>query len=111
MVHCLGFPLLTALLPAASLVGDSHFVHVVMVLLAAPVTLWVVQREYVADGSRLFIATALSGLGLMLVAVTIHALEQFEVVLTLTGGTLLAAAHIRRWFNHEQKCDAPSHGS
>ena len=111
MVHCLGFPLVTALLPVASLAGDSHFIHIVMVLLAAPATLWVVQREYAADGSRLFVATALLGLGLMLAAVTIHALERFEVVLTLTGGSLLAAAHIWRWFKHERKVDVPSHGS
>ena len=111
MVHCLGFPLVAALLPAAALAGDSHLVHVIMVLLAAPATLWVVQREYATGGSRLFTSTALVGLGLMLGAVTIHALERFEVVLTLAGGTLLAAAHIWRWFTHESKVEAHSHDS
>ncbi len=101
MLHCLGLPFLVALLPAASQMVDDHLLHVVLVLLALPVTLWVVWREVINDGSkhsRIFATAALTGLSLMVIAVTV--LEQYEVPLTLTGGTMLGAAHLWRWFDH-----------
>ena len=100
ILHCLGLPLLVTLLPVVSQLGDSHLVHVVLVMLAVPVTLWVIWGEGVTGDGGLFAAIALAGLALMVAAVTASALEDFEVALTLIGGSLLGGAHIWRWFRH-----------
>ena len=97
MVHCLGLPLAVAFLPALAHSSDSHTVHVVLVLLAIPVTLWVIWNEGFAAEKGLFAVMAVIGLSIMVAAVAIPPLEAYEVVLTLTGGTLLASAHVWRW--------------
>ena len=98
ILHCLALPLLATMLPVASQLGDSHLMHLVLVLLALPVTLWVVRSEGLAGSGRVFTPVALTGLALMVAAVT--ALEQYEVPLTLLGGTLLGGVHVWRWLRH-----------
>lgn len=100
VLHCLGLPLLATLLPVTSQTVDNHLLHVVLVMLAVPVTLWVVWGEGADSESGVFAAVALTGLTLMVMAVTVAPLEQFEVALTLTGGAMLGGAHIWRWFHH-----------
>ena len=100
ILHCLALPVLATMLPVASQLGDSHLMHVVLVLLALPVTLWVVRSEGLTGPGRVFTPIALAGLILMVAAVTASALEDFEVALTLIGGSLLGGAHIWRWFRH-----------
>ncbi|MEM7099148.1 MAG: MerC domain-containing protein [Pseudomonadota bacterium] len=100
VLHCLGLPLFVVLLPVASQFGDDHFVHILMVAAAAPVTLWVVLNEMTADRNEVFIACALTGLGLLIAAVAVPTFEPFETPITLAGGGLLATAHIWRWYQH-----------
>ena len=100
IIHCLGLPLLAAFLPVFAQSFDDHLLHVVLVALAAPVTLWVIWSEDLAERGALFVTVALSGLALMVIAVAVEPLEQYEVPLTVSGGSLLASAHIWRWFHH-----------
>jgi len=100
ILHCLGLPLVAAFLPVVSQTIDNHLLHVVLVAFAVPATLRVVWGEGLAKVTGLFAGVALTGLTLMVAAVTIAPSEQFEVALTLTGGTMLGSAHIWRWFNH-----------
>ncbi len=104
MLHCLGLPLLTAVLPIISLSHEG--LHVAMVLLAVPVTAWVVLSEMAARGNEFFIGAATTGICLMLAAVAVPALEAYETVLTLVGGTLLAGAHLWRWYHHQPRFPA-----
>ncbi len=106
LVHCLMLPLGVAVLPSVSRLSDNQLVHIVLVLIAAPVTLWVVWGVLAHGGSRTFVAIALSGLALMSVAVGIPQLEVFETQLTLAGGLLLAGAHLWRWFSHGNRTSA-----
>ena len=99
MLHCLGVPLLATVLPMVSLFGDSHLVHIVMVAMAVPVTLWVVFTELSKGKSEVFIGVALTGLVLMVLAVTLF--EDYETPLTVAGGLLLGSAHLWRWFQHQ----------
>ena len=101
IMHCLGLPLLAAVLPATSLFADNELLHLAMVLLAVPITLWVVWGESSAGGSRRFVVAAMAGLAMMLAAVSFGALEEYEVLLTVIGGVLLAGAHLWRWFHHQ----------
>ena len=98
VLHCLGFPLLVVVLPVLGQLGDSHAIHVGMVMLAVPVTLYVVWGEISARINESFVICALGGLGFMVLAVTVPILHDFETALTLIGGTMLAGAHLWRAF-------------
>ena len=75
--------------------------HLVFVLLAAPITLWVIWGVLKGqEGSLVFVGLALTGLAFMLAAVMISGLEAFEMELTLVGATLLGGSHLWRWFRH-----------
>ena len=101
LLHCLLTPLVVASFPALSHFSESHLVHTLFVVLAAPVTLWVVWNA-VTHGERnfVFITAALTGLAFMISAVMISALEHVELEVTLIGATLLGSAHLWRWFQH-----------
>lgn len=98
MLHCLGLPLLLASLPMIGQLGDDHFIHVALLLVTAPITLWVVWRADVGGKGKWFISMALVGLATMIVAVSVEPLHDYEVPLTLAGGSLLGGAHLWRWF-------------
>ena len=100
LVHCLALPLLATALPLLSHVSESHTVHLMLVSMAAPITLWIVRNVVKSGGGRLFPAAALAGLSLMLLAVLVPGLEQFEVQLTVVGVLLLGGAHLWRWHQH-----------
>ncbi len=95
--HCIGLPFIATLLPFAAVISENELVHLGLVMLAAPITLWVVLNTGFTGSNVLFALTALTGLSLLVAAVSIHSLEPFETVLTLSGGTLLGAAHLWRW--------------
>ena len=97
LVHCIALPLLTTLLPIAGVISDNGVVHRVLVLLAAPATIWLVYKASLERGSAGFIAMALSGLALLLIAAFVEALASFETPLTLVGATVLGFAHLQRW--------------
>lgn len=99
LLHCLALPLLATMAPVASQLFDNHLTHVVLVMLAIPITLWVAWGEGVSGDAMFFTPIALTGLAMMVAAVTV--LEPFEVVLTVIGGLLLGGAHVWRWFRHQ----------
>ena len=98
VLHCLGFPLLTVVLPVLGQLGDSHSVHVAMVMIAVPVTLYVVWGEIVARSNEFFVVAAIGGLSFMVLAVSVPQLHDYETALTLIGGTMVAGAHLWRAF-------------
>ncbi|MEM7078476.1 MAG: MerC domain-containing protein [Pseudomonadota bacterium] len=100
ILHCLGMPVVIALLPMFGQFADSHFVHMLLVFMAAPITLRVIWGEGLRGRAGRFAAFALFGLALMFAAVLIEPLEAHEVILTMIGGTFLGGAHIWRWFGH-----------
>ncbi len=97
LAHCILLPLAATLLPIAGLVSGDELVHKLLVLLAAPATIWLVYKAVLDKGSSLFVFTALSGLGLLLIAAFVEALSRFETSLTLVGATVLALSHLQRW--------------
>ena len=102
ILHCLALPLFATLVPVLAMVSDAEWVHVMLVMLAAPVTLWVVRAALPNQESVFFVVIAVSGLALMVSAVTL-APEQLEDTLTLAGGTLLGGAHMWRWLRHQTR--------
>ncbi|MEO0997215.1 MAG: MerC domain-containing protein [Pseudomonadota bacterium] len=100
LIHCLALPLVATLLPLAANFAESELVHMALVLLAAPVSLWVVRKAWSTGGSGLFVGAALTGLGLLLLGAFVGAVAVYEEPLTVAGAVLLGSAHLWRWLQY-----------
>lgn len=103
ILHCLLVPTAASAAPLlspelGSLFGLSHDWHLVLLALAAPVSLvalgWGMRT--VQAGWRVFLG-GMFGLGLMAVGASHVFGPVAETVLTLTGVTILAGAHLANW--------------
>jgi len=103
LIHCLALPLLTSLLPLAGQFSDDTAVHRVLVLLAAPATLWAGWNALSIEGSWPFLVTAAFGLSLLMSAAFLDAVAAYEQPVTVTGALLLASAHLWRWARHRHR--------
>ncbi|MDJ0759452.1 MAG: MerC domain-containing protein [Woeseiaceae bacterium] len=99
LIHCLALPVLISLLALSVPFTENEFVHVGLVLMAAPATLWVMHKSRSHRNHRLFIAVAAIGLTLLLAGTFFSPLASFEEHLTIVGALLLVTAHIRHWSN------------
>ena len=108
VLHCLGLPLMAGFLPIVAQPIDSHALHIGLVLLAIPVTLYVAFGEIRAGGGEWFVVAALIGLSLMVIAVAVPPLAAYETEFTMVGGTTLAGAHLWRWFSMKARADLSS---
>ena len=97
LIHCLALPLAATLLPFAAYFAENELVHKILVLLAAPASLWVVRQAWSSAGGGLFVAAALIGLALLFFGAFVGPLEAYEEPLTIVGATLLGSAHLWRW--------------
>jgi len=123
VAHCLFFPAAAAaaplLTPAVSdLIGVGHEWHLVLLLVAAPISLfglgWGVRAT---QGGRTLWILGIAGLALMALGASHLFGELAETVLTLTGVTVLAYAHFQNWqsrraggHDHERDCGLCEHG-
>ncbi len=98
IIHCLALPLLISLLALSVPFTENEAVHIGLVLLAAPATLWVIYKSLARDGQRLFIGVATTGLLLLLAGTFVPPLARFEEPLTVVGAFTLASAHLWHWF-------------
>lgn len=100
LVHCLAFPLLTALLPffAVALPGDE-WLHPLLLGLALPVTGFALLRGYWRHRLVRPLLLGMAGLALIAGALFAHG-ELAEAALTVTGGLLVVGAHWLNWRGH-----------
>lgn len=108
LLHCVATPTLATFLPVAGLLTEQHWVHQLLFLLTAPVTLWVIWTSKKHPSFTSFAPAALFGLALLLVAAFVEAAHTIEEPLTIVGALVLAAAHILRWLRHRQPQVSPS---
>lgn len=95
LVHCLALPALSLLLPVLGLWARAEWVHVLFVALAAPIAvLAFVDRKAWRPHSWPLLALALLGLTLMVLGATDVFAAVDERVTTVSGGMLLALAHL-----------------
>lgn len=98
LVHCLALPLLFALVPpAAAVLGVPHEFHLALFALAVPASAVALCSGYRRHG--MVLPAALGTLGILLLG--LGALAGFRIAaetgLTVAGGFLLAAGHLRNW--------------
>lgn len=97
-LHCLGLPLLFALLPAfASRIDPGESFHLVMLALAVPTSLFALVQGQRRNGGRGPILLGIAGLTLMSVGALMVETTLAEALWTVAGSLLLAGAHILNW--------------
>jgi len=110
LVHCLALPFLIAFLPVAGVFANNEWVHPILVLIAAPMSLWAIIASNAWRKWRVsaLIATGLALLGL---AAFVEALEPYEVAMSVIGATCIAAAHLINYLSnrvahvHNKDCE------
>jgi hypothetical protein len=97
-LHCLGLPLLFALLPAfASRIDPGESFHLVMLALAVPTSLFALAQGWRRHGRTGPLLIGIAGLALMSVGALIAKSALAETLWTVAGSLLLAGAHIINW--------------
>lgn len=95
VVHCLGFPLLVAALPAlSSVLGEGEAFHIVILAIAIPSSLfalWVGRARHFARWPLMIGVVGLAFLTLALLEILP------EIAGTVTGSLMLVSAHIANW--------------
>jgi hypothetical protein len=92
LAHCLALPLLAGFLPLAGAWAEAEWVHWLFAAIAAPVSLLTLARP--ADRSPSILSIALIGLAFLFAGAAGFPSHDLETPLTVTGGLLLAAAHL-----------------
>lgn len=98
MIHCLGLPLLLAALPAfADRIDPGESFHAIVLAFAVPTSAIALVGGW--RKHRAFVPLAVGSVGLVLMAVGIvfASREILETAITVSGGLLLAGAHIANW--------------
>lgn len=96
MIHCLALPLAASLLPLAGAWAEAPWVHWAFALTAAPISLWTLTR-HPAPAPLLLGA---GGLVLLFLGAAELPSHETETLTTVSGGLLLALAHLINWRRH-----------
>jgi hypothetical protein len=98
LVHCLALPALALLLPVFGAWAHAEWVHVVFVLIAAPIAvLAFVDLSARRPHSWMMLWAAMGGLALMVAGALEIGGPASERPLTVLGGLILASAHVANW--------------
>jgi len=102
LLHCLALPLLAAALPLLGVWAEAEWVHVLFVIIAAPMTgfaLWRGHRQQRLPASA--VTSAVVGLLLLLAGAAGWPSHDSETPMTVAGSLLLAATHAwNAWRRH-----------
>ena len=95
LVHCMALPLAAAALPSLALAPGAHslWLHVLLLAVALPVSAAALLSGWRAHGRAVPAALAALGFAVMAAAVALHGAG--EAALTVAGGLVVAAAHLR----------------
>ncbi|WHO37731.1 MerC domain-containing protein [Sphingobium sp. AP49] len=97
-IHCLGLPLLFALLPAiAARIDPGESFHLLMLAIAVPTSLFALLQGWRRHRGALPVIAGLAGLSLMTVGALVARTPLAETLWTVGGSALLAGAHMRNW--------------
>jgi len=97
-LHCLGLPLLFALLPAlAGRVDPGESFHLIMLALAVPTSLFALMQGWRRHGANGLLCMGVAGLTFMAAGALATDSRLAETALTVMGSLMLAGAHILNW--------------
>jgi hypothetical protein len=99
LVHCLALPVLAVLLPALGAWTHSEWMHVVFVLIAAPLSGLALLRPTHGRATPAPLI-GLGGLGVLLLALGAFGPDAADIPATVAGSFSLVAAHLWNWRRH-----------
>lgn len=98
MVHCLGLPILFALLPVlAARIDPGESFHLLMLALATPTSLFALAQGWRRGGPVSLFVLGIAGLGAMATGGLLVHGAVAEAVWTVAGSAILASAHWMNW--------------
>ncbi len=98
LVHCLAVPLAVSFFPAiARLVELPEWFHLVLVLLALPISGWAMAAGFRRHGAIMPVAWAITGVMLMTLGVSSGWSLVVETGITVVGSLILMLAHFLNW--------------
>ena len=103
LIHCLSIPLLSVILPVASVFGEAEWLHRLFVLLAVPITGSAIFQDRAMEGWREFSVIAIIALVILTSAAFLESLHDVETIMTVAGAALLTLAHGLRWHRRAQR--------
>ncbi|KQM94432.1 hypothetical protein ASE70_11615 [Sphingomonas sp. Leaf22] len=99
LIHCIGLPILFALLPALATIGlpSSEWLHLALLLTAIPISGLALVGGWRAHGA--VVPLLLGGVGLagLAAGLAFGSMPGAETGLTVAGSLALAMAHIGNW--------------
>jgi len=114
VVHCLALPFLVAALPFLGVFTQTEWVHQVLIAIAAPLTALAFWRARAWTRPEIA-ALMIVGLLLLASAAFIARLQDYEVLISVSGATLLAGAHLMNYLGgrhlfhrHTDDCACPN---
>ncbi|OJW60282.1 MAG: MerC mercury resistance protein [Sphingomonadales bacterium 63-6] len=109
MIHCLGLPLLLAALPAfADQIDPGDNFHAIVLALAVPTSAIALVGGWRKHRAFIPLAVGSAGLVLMALGIVFASQEILETAITVSGGLLLAGAHIANWRHRRAMPVAPA---
>ncbi len=99
VVHCLALPVLAVILPFLSVFTDSPWVHPLLVIIAAPLSLVAIASSKAWRKWHVSLTIA-GGLVLLAVAAFAPVSELADTVLSVTGALMIASAHLMNYLGH-----------
>lgn len=99
LIHCIGLPILFALLPALATIGlpSSEWLHLVLLLTAIPVSALALVAGWRAHGAVVPLVLGALGLAGLTAGLAFDSVPGAETALTVIGSLALAMAHIGNW--------------
>ncbi len=99
VVHCLALPVLAALVPFLSVFTDNSWVHPLIFVVAAPLSVLAVATSNAWKKWQVSLPIA-GGLILLALAAFVPAFADLDTVVTVTGALMIAAAHLMNYLGH-----------
>lgn len=98
MIHCVGLPILFAVLPmVAAQIDPGESFHVAMLALAVPTSLFALIQGWRRGGSFALLALGIAGLSAMATGALLARGIWAEAAWTVAGSLTLASAHWMNW--------------
>lgn len=99
LLHCIGLPILFALLPAMATIGlpTTEWLHLALLLTAIPVSALALVGGWRAHGAVVPILLGTTGLAGLAAGLAFGSVPGAETALTVVGSLALALAHIGNW--------------
>ncbi len=98
MIHCVGLPVLFALLPmVAARIDPGESFHLAMLAIAVPTSLFALVQGWRRGGSARLLMMGVAGLSAMAMGALWAEGDVAEAAWTVTGSLILAGAHWMNW--------------